>query len=1025
MEHTMSNYDSLVKKLKEIFQIDQADLDFGIYRILRSRSDEIVRYLEIDLKAKVEESLSQAELGDASEIKASLDEAVKGALSLGADPDSMPKIQALKKQVADTQKGRVSYSNEVFAHLETFFGRYFDKGDFISRRRYKGDTYAIPYDGEEVVLHWANKDQYYTKSAEQFTNYAFSLSDGRRVHIKLVSAETSKDNRKDADKERRFVLATDHVDVDIDEEGEEIPTSIPVLIEKDGELVIHFRYEVQPKGTKQADLNEQASAFIQKEPLVIQHWAELVSPAPTEKNPSRTLFDKQLTDFTEKNTSDYFIHKNLKGFLSRELDFYIKNEVMNLDDIQDVKTFRSIEHRLRMIQVLRKIALDLISFLAQIENFQKKLWLKKKFVVRSDYCITLDRIPREFYADIIKNTEQVNEWLRFGFLDSSKVTVKTLEDNQYMMVDTKFFPVSFKYTLLSKMENLDAQTDGLLIHSENFQALNLLQARYKEQVKCVYIDPPYNTTENAFFYKNNYKHSSWLALLIDRLAFSEVMIKQDGVCAVAIDDTETGVVRIVLNNLFGIENYVSTIAVEVNPAGQNIRPNSPARSHDYFHIYAHDIEKMKMNLRVLSKEEEKAFTEEDSTSRFLWDNLRRRGGNSRPSDRPKQWFPLYVNMELKKVSSKKFPNSIEVWPIDPKGENRIWRNNLSGFERELNEGAISVTEKNGRIEIIKKTRMPLGKKPKTMWVDSKYSATSHGTKLLIDFFKNFNFSYPKSLFLVKDAISYWIDSESLILDYFAGSGTTGHAVINLNREDTGKRKYILVEMGEYFDTVLKPRIEKVVYSAEWKDGKPQKKETGVSHCFKYFSMESYEDTLNNLVLSRTDEQNDLINAMTKDTQLDYLLHYMLDMESRNILSVEHFKKPFDYTMNIAVDTSGAAKPMNIDLVETFNYLIGLKVEHVHAEFERGFLYITGENLAEEKIFILWRDCDKVGYDEVLRITEKLKLRPGDSEYDILYINGDTTVPNYLITDDGGSRSLKVRLIEDEFLHAMFDVQDVL
>lgn len=162
----MDHYHALVAKLREVFQIDRPDLDFGVYRILNARAGEIEDYLSNRLKARVAEALAAASAG-ASE-----------------------------------------HENQVFSHLLTFFSRYYDKGDFISQRRYKGDTYAIPYSGEEVVLHWANRDQYYTKSGESFSNFSFKLDDGRAVHFRLVAADTAKDNRKDNDKERRFVLAS-------------------------------------------------------------------------------------------------------------------------------------------------------------------------------------------------------------------------------------------------------------------------------------------------------------------------------------------------------------------------------------------------------------------------------------------------------------------------------------------------------------------------------------------------------------------------------------------------------------------------------------------------------------------------------------------------------------------------------------------------------------------------------------------------------------------------------------------------
>jgi adenine-specific DNA-methyltransferase len=206
------------------------------------------------------------------------------------------------------------------------------------------------------------------------------------------------------------------------------------------------------------------------------------------------------------------------------------------------------------------------------------------------------------------------------------------------MVDTTLYDEDFKHKLLQAIDNLDDVISGVLIHSDNYQALNLLEERYRGEVKCIYIDPPYNTTENAFAYKNQYKHSSWLSLLNDRIQKSYGLLSDDGVCAVAIDDTESSVLKLLLADIFGPENHVSTIGVEVNPAGQNLRPNTPARSHDYFHVYAKDIDKMVMLLRGLTPEEEKAYKEKDDDGYFLWDNLRRRGGNSRPTDRPKQYL---------------------------------------------------------------------------------------------------------------------------------------------------------------------------------------------------------------------------------------------------------------------------------------------------------------------------------------------------------------------------------------------------
>ena len=1027
-------FQELVAKLREIFQIDRPELDFGIYRILNARAGEINDYLQNRLAEKVQAALSAGSAASAQQLQAELQEAEKNAQALGVSPDAVPKVQELRAKLKEATAGSSGHENAVFSHLLAFFSRYYEQGDFISQRRYKGDTYAIPYAGEEVMLHWANKDQYYTKSGENFSNYSFKLEDGRTVHFRLAAADTAKDNRKDNDKERRFALVAAKTVTRLDENGDEYEEEQVPVEEASGsdgnkELIIRFEYAAQPKGTKQEALVTKAVEAVLADAVVKARWLALGNRAPTEKSPQRTLLEKHLSDYTTKNTADYFIHKDLGGFLRRELDFYIKNEVMHLDDVQNAGAFADIEKNLRMIQCLRSIALELITFLAQLEDFQKKLWLKKKFVVSSHYCITLDRVPEALYAEIAANEKQWQQWHRLGMRTTKTPgSIDDLKAHPHLMLDTALFQEPFRAKLLNEIADIESTIGGVVIHGDNFQAVNLISERYRRQINYVYIDPPYNTTENAFAYKNQYKHSSWASLIHNRISKSYPLISEDGVCAVAIDDTESGILREILGQVFGVENYVSTVAIEVNPAGQNLRPNTPARSHDYFHVYAKNIDKMDMLLRGLTPEEEKAYKEQDADGFYLWDNLRRRGGNSRPSDRPKQYFPLYASLAQKKVSVEPFDGCEEVWPIDPKGEKRIWRVNKDGAARFIESGDISILEKAGRFELVKKTRKPEGKKPKTLWYESGYSATTYGTKLLIDIIGEQIFSYPKALGLVTDALNYWLPADGMVLDYFAGSGTTAHAAIALNRNDGGSRRYAVVEQGEYFETVLKPRIQKVVYSAEWKNGKPIAPETGISHCFKVLKLESYEDSLNNLQLRRTSEQGDLLKALPQQAKDDYLLNYQLDVESRgSLLSVEDFKKPFDYTLNVAVDSAGAFEPRKIDLVETFNFLIGLRVRHIDAQPQRGFVTVTGTLPSNETCLVLWRDCDVLDYEGISKLCDKLAINPADNEFDVVYINGDHNIPTVLTQtaeEGGATRVIKLRQIEPEFLERMFSVEDI-
>jgi adenine-specific DNA-methyltransferase len=1030
----MSKYDDLVKKLKEIFQIDRPELDFGVYRILNSRVVEINDYLDNRLKAKVNETLAASGDATITSLHAELKKKEMQYLADGMEPETVPAVLALRQKIAEYGNGVTEHENSVFTHLLTFFSRYYDKGDFISQRRYKGDTYAIPYAGEEVMLHWANKDQYYTKSGENFSNYGFKLDDGRTVSFRLVTADTAKDNRKDNDKERRFALIEPHTRTLVDDEGDEYEESLlPVEVVK-GELVLRFEYKAMPKGTKQEELVLAAVRAILDDQTVKSHWLDLSKREPTEKNPQRTLLEKCLTNYTTRNSADYFIHKDLGGFLRRELDFYIKNEVMHLDDVQNAEKFADIEKNLRMIQTLRSIALDLITFLAQLEEFQKKLWLKKKFVVSAHYCVTLDRLPESLYPTIAANQKQWEQWESLGMLESVEVdkpdlfskaekgSVAYLKAHPYLMVDTALFDAAFKNALLAAVDNLNESLDGLLIHGDNFQALNLLQERYREQVKCVYIDPPYNTNSTPILYKNEYKHSSWASLMQDRLTLSMNLLDEDGVKVVAIDDSEMVNLSIILENVAPAYK-LSRISVVHNPKGSITK--------DFNRVHEYSL--------FLTKADKKGYITRTSEENEKPRKMRRWGENSLRTERKLSFYPIYVKqgkiVRIGSVPEDDFHpatkniscgnGEIEIWPIDQDGVERRWNFGLDSINSNL--GRILVIDVNGALDLFVSHEQTV---PKTVWTGGEFDAGNYGNTLLIDILGLKKFDFPKSINLVKKCI--YLSTESakapITLDYFAGSGTTGHAVINLNREDKGKRKYILVEQGEYFDTVLKPRIQKVVYSADWKDGKATAPQTGISHAFKVLKIESYEDTLNNLQLRRTEAQQNLLDTLPKSAQEEYLLSYLLDIESRgSLLSVEHFNKPFDCKLKVAVDSAGAYEERTIDLVETFNYLIGLRVKHIDVQQAQGFVMVTGSMPTGEKTLVLWRDLELVDYDTLNRLCEKLAINPADSEFDIVYINGDHNIPAVFTTTEaegGITKTLKIRQIEPEFLSRMFSVEGV-
>jgi len=1041
-------FQELVAKLREIFQIDRPELDFGIYRILNARAGEINDYLQNRLSEKVQAALSAGSAASAQQLQTELQEAEKNAQALGVGPDAVPKVQELRAKLKEATAGSSEYENAVFSHLLTFFSRYYEQGDFISQRRYRGDTYAIPYAGEEVMLHWANKDQYYTKSGENFSNYSFKLEDGRTVHFRLVAADTAKDNRKDNDKERRFALVEEKTVIRIDEQGDEYKEDILPVEEMAGadgnkELVVRFEYAAQPKGTKQESLVTKAVEAVLADAAVKARWLALGSRAPTERNPQRTLLEKHLSGYTTKNTADYFIHKDLGGFLRRELDFYIKNEVLHLDDVQNAGAFADIEKNLRMIQCLRAIALELITFLAQLEDFQKKLWLKKKFVVSSHYCMTLDRVPEVLYPEIAANERQWAQWKQLCVWDrDAKGTIEDLRAGQYRMVDTSLFSEEFKAKLLQLVPDVEASVDGLLVQGDNFQALTLLAVKYRERVKAIYIDPPYNTDSSEIAYKNGYRSSSWVSLLVDRVHASKGLLTNDGVLCATIDDAQQKELAFLLDREFGKENFLGSVSIRINPSGR-VTLRGFAQCHEYGIFYGASQNSAIAKL-ARSDDQQARFNQADDAGAFEWRNFRREGSASERYSRPKRFFPIYVKDGSYRVPNLKWNDSITaydvleqpetaeivMYPIDSQGTERVWRWGLERISREASEIVPKINQR-GDLQIYYKYRPnEEGVLPQTIWSDKKYSATEYGTALLKSLFSARNeFSFPKAIGAVEDSVRIMLgsDRKGLVLDYFAGSGTTGHAVVNLNREDGGERKYILVEQGDYFNSVTKPRIQKCVYSTAWKSGEPTAVETGISHCFKVLKLESYEDTLNNLQLRRTSVQGDLLNTLPKQAKDDYLLKYLLDVESRgSLLSVEDFKNPFDYTLNVAVDSAGAFEPRKIDLVETFNYLIGLRVKHVDAQPERGFVHVTGTLPSGESCLVLWRDCDVLDYERISKLCDKLAINPADNEFDVVYINGDHNIPTMLMQtaeDGGATRVFKLRQIEPEFLKHMFAVED--
>jgi adenine-specific DNA-methyltransferase len=980
----MSNYNQLKDVLNDIFELNKADLDFGIYRIMNQKRKQVNEFIEKQLPEDIKTALSETKSSDKTEIENDLKELKKKIEALDEVAESHPKYIAKLEQLK-SHENTDGLEQEVFSHLANFFRRYYKDGDFISMRRYKKDVYAIPYEGEEVKLHWANHDQYYIKSSENFKNYSFKTNDGKLVHFQLKEVSTEQNNNKSqGDVERKFTLYS----------------NLPVE-ENDGELFINFMYEPASKTIKQETLiNEALETLSAKVPNT---FASVFTLSPTEKNAKRTLLEKHLGDFVSKNSFDYFIHKDLGGFLNRELDFYIKNEVLYLDDVNTKQTDFFVA-QLSKVKAIKAVSQKIIEFLAQIENFQKKLWLKKKFVISTDYCITLDKVPTEYYSEIINNKGQLSEWKSLFDLD-----IKTIEElifEQYLILDTKFFDSSFKDRLLAEFDNLDEVTNGLMINSDNFQALNTIEEKYRNSISCTYIDPPYNTSASEIAYKNSFKHSSWLTLMENRLRTSKKLMKNDGILVVAIDDTEFIPLSQLIDDLY-FDFDRNTVIVNHHPAGAGLTGTNISTTHEYA------IFVLPQNQKILFGEPN---SDDESSIGFI------RTGTADSNlriGRPNSFYAILVDpiskeiIGIEKPPVGNYPEEDTVdghkrlYPKSKDGTERVWRRSYESCLKEVESGNL-VCSPNFSLSL-KVDNEGKYKPIFSNWTDKKYNAGVYGTNVLNAIIGETLFSYPKSIYNVMDCIGSVskINNNITVIDYFAGSGTTGHATIRLNRDDSGNRKYILVEMGTYFNTVTKPRIQKVIYSDNWKNGKPQDK-AGISQIVKYQVLESYEDTLNNLYLQNNVELD--FNGKAKE---EYILQYMLELESRDhLFNLEMFRKPFDYQLKVTENNE--LKPQKIDLVETFNYLIGLHVSKVQRV--KDIKVVEGTTLTGIKTLVIWRDIETTTHEEVEKLLRRFYDSQRTKEFQQIYINGDHHLENLRSEGD----HFKIKLIEETFFKKMFN-----
>jgi len=1128
LEENLKKFQTL---LKDIFQFESSDLDFGIYKILKLKQKEIETFIETTLRENVQKSFEKHKEKGFDDIIKEFDSVKKECIQIlgndcfdendnikkekiKLDNDILPNsditeldrqlqiIELLKKynkikKESETARQKLAAINnvqaDVFNDLYNFFSRYYEDGDFVPKYRFsiKNYKYAIPYNGEEVKLYWANYNQYYIKSGLLFKDYAFTI-EKFKIIFRIETAQDEINSNKSS-KEKVFIFKDIKIETKNENGNDQNSNninqdSIEIIIEfeyreldnnKDKELLNQLNKDKKHSNKsnnesesdeettntdnvktkidqKQINENFNAKEILQKLSSInnlkdksdVEKLKKLLEEIDSNTQNTRLL--KHLNRFTSKNKKDYFIHKNLKEFLSEQLDFYIKSEVLN---IETLKNDRFAEVHITRAAIVKEIGLQIIDFLNQIENFQKKLWEKKKFVTSTYYVITIDKLhqwlnEKEFndiIDDVLKNEKQVEEWKQLGFgeiktkddiyltqLSQDKKTKKKkkeqnsnlFEENdttnqeqnaennstiKKLPIDTRHFDETFQENLLQKISekiNIEEELNGLLIKSENWQALNNLLDKYKEKIKCIYIDPPYNTGNDGFLYKDGYQHSTWLTMMENRLQLARELMPDDGVIFVSIDDNEIFNLYHLMSNIFYFSNYLNNFVWLNNLKGRQISKYGAAKTYESILCFIKnkekeisfriDVDKCKKYMPDAYKGMDYEIINDNIGNYVLKNELHNTNELFNEDTRPNLVFNIHYNPNTKDIKFSNINENISYEgyiKIEPKKRNNkylAWRWSKNKIIKEKEN--LEFILKENDIKIFTKIR----DFKYTIFKDIITNISNNKTqKELIHFF-----SHPKPIELLEILITIIIYNNGYILDFFAGSGTTAHAVMKLNAEDDGKRKFILVEMAEYFDTIIIPRIKKVAYSFDWKNGIPVNT-NGPGVFFKYQYIEQYEDTLDNIEL-HTQQQN-LFNS-TNSTE--YLIKYCLNKETQDspfLLNVDKLDHPFDYKLKINPNELGYAQPQKVDIPETFNYLIGFylhKIKVAKNNHNNKYLFLLGESQGK-KTLIVWRNNPIREKDTN---TEKILIQDRDFiknqietlgwKPEVIYVQNNVLTPNF-------------------------------
>ncbi|NQU35602.1 MAG: site-specific DNA-methyltransferase [Bacteroidetes bacterium] len=403
--------------------------------------------------------------------------------------------------------------------------------------------------------------------------------------------------------------------------------------------------------------------------------------------------------------------------------------------------------------------------------------------------------------DLIAEITELKKRKKYGL-----VWDKVREPEKVVLRCKKELPV-LKEVKSKAIKNDPANPTHIIIEGDNYHALSVLNYTHQNAIDVIYIDPPYNTGSTAWLYNNNYvdkedsfKHSKWITMMYKRIVLAKNLLSDNGIIICAIDDYEIHNIRHIMDEVFGDNNRLSSIVVVHNPGGRQ-DDKFVATAHEYMVLYAKKESKALIKYLDISEKKQREYIYSDALGRYKTREFQRSGSNSRRIDRKNMWYSIYVDTVTKRLEVKPFKNSVELLPIDKNGVERVWRWGKQSFIKRK-DNYIEVIIDGDNIKLFAKEREVdnKGEKPKSLWYKPSYSAVNGTNELKKIFGTNKDgakiFDYPKSPYLLKDVLKIAANKNSIILDFFAGSGTTGQAVLELNNEDGGNRQLILSTNNE-------------------------------------------------------------------------------------------------------------------------------------------------------------------------------------------------------------------------------------